>query len=146
MKKTFAACLFCLLIGLYFQCSAFSLKRNKEKAYIVLSKENLILNPPSMPDNQPVSVFSANKRIYFYVYNPDSFKSDYVRYQIIKQDDNAHVGGYSRVRNITRRLKDKNSFSDYFVLTGAGKYAIQIFDITNLNQWVAFGAFRVVED
>ena len=49
-------------------------------------------------------VFGINKRIYFLIYTPEGFKSDYIKYQIVKQDDNAHVGGYSRVRNITRRV------------------------------------------
>ena len=91
-------------------------------------------------------VFKVNKRIYFLIYVPDGFKSDYIKYQIVKQNDNAHVGGYNRVRNITRRVNDKNYYVDYFVLPEAGKYALQVFDITNLHHWLALGQFMVVND
>ena len=91
------------------------------------------------------SVFEVGKRIYFYVYTPEGFSSDYIKYQIVKQDDNAHVGGYTRVRNITRRVKNKHYYLDYFVLNEKGKYILQIFNIDNLHQWITYGEFRVVE-
>lgn len=92
------------------------------------------------------SVFRTGQRIYFLIYTKEGFSSDYIKYQIVKQDDNAHVGGYSRIRNITRRVSDKNSYVDYFVLSQPGKYIIQIFDITNLHHWLAVGQFRVVNE
>lgn len=97
---------------------------------------------------QPVSVFNKGEKIYFEVHNPNGFKSDYVKYQIVKQDDNANGldAGYTRCRNITKKLKDKNSFQDYFVLHKKGMYYLQIFDIENLQQWVALSAFKVVEE
>lgn len=121
-------------------------KKTKEKPYIILSASDLRGQKSYNPEAQKMSVFEINKRIYFYVYNPKGFETDYIRYQIVKQDDNAHEMGYNRIRNITRRLKDKYSYSDYFVLSQKGKYAIQIFDITNLHQWVAIGAFNVIEN
>jgi hypothetical protein len=48
------------------------------------------------------------------VYNPQGFKSDYIKYQVFKQDDKAHIGGYSRIRNITKKLNNKNYYIDYF--------------------------------
>ncbi len=91
-------------------------------------------------------VFKKSDKLYFYIYNKNGFKSDYLKYQIVKQDDNAHIGGYTRIQNKTIRLKNKNYYLDYFVLNQSGKYYIQIFDITNLNQWIAFGEFRVVDE
>ena len=72
-------------------------------------------------------------------------RSDYIKYQIVKQDDNAHVAGYTRIRNITCRVKNKNYYSDYFILFEEGKYFLQVFDIQNLHQWLVIGGFRVVE-
>jgi len=90
--------------------------------------------------------FKINTRIYFQVFNPNGFKSDYIKFQIVKQDDNAHTGGYTRIQNKTKRVKDKNYFCDYFVLSEAGKYFIQIFDIENLQHWLVLAHFRVVGD
>lgn len=91
-------------------------------------------------------VFRVGNRIYFLIYTPAGFKSDYIKYQIVKQDDNAHVGGYTRIRNITRRVNDKNYYIDYFVLSETGKYIIQVFDIENLHHWLALGRFLVKDE
>ena len=34
-------------------------------------------------------VFRVGDRIYFLIYTPEGFKSDYIKYQVIKQDDKA---------------------------------------------------------
>lgn len=91
-------------------------------------------------------IFKVNSRIYFLVYSEDGFKSDYIKYQIIKQDDKVENGGYSRIRNITKRVSNKNFYIDYFVLPEAGKYALQIFDIENVHHWLVFAHFLVVND
>jgi len=127
-------------------CSySFNLFKKKEKPYIVISSSNNVDGSNIEQKARQNSVFETGERIYFYVYNPDGFKSDYIKYQIVKQDDNAHIGGYTRIRNITKRISDKYKFSDYVVLSQKGKYFIQIFDIENLQQWVAIGSFLVVE-
>ena len=95
---------------------------------------------------EPVNVFRVGDRIYFSVLNKKGFKSDYIKYQIVKQEDNAHIGGYTRVMNKTVRLSNKNYYIDYIVLNLKGKYFIQIFDITNLQQWVVMGAFAVLDE
>ncbi len=91
------------------------------------------------------NVFKIGEKIYFLTYVPEGFKSDYIKYQIVKLDDNAHVAGYTRIRNITCRVKNKNYYSDYFILFEEGKYFLQVFDIRNLHQWLVIGGFRVVE-
>ena len=90
-------------------------------------------------------VFKAGNKIYFLAYIPEGFKSDYIKYQIVKQDDNAHVAGYTRIRNITCRIKNKNYYSDYFIIYEPGKYYLQVFDIQNLHQWLVIGGFKIVE-
>lgn len=95
---------------------------------------------------EPQSVFGLNSRIYFTIYSKEGFKSDYLKYQIIKQDDKAHDGGFSRIRNRTVKITNKNSYTDYFVLSEKGKYFIQVFDITNLHQWLALQWFRVIDE
>ncbi len=118
----------------------------KEKPTLFLSTNDPRL---TIQHNQKLAnqdVFKIGDRIYFLVYTPDGFKSDYIKYQVFKQDDNAHLGGYTRIRNITRRVYDKNYYVDYFILTEAGKYGLQIFDIENLHHWIAFGHFLVVNE
>ena len=95
---------------------------------------------------EPVNVFRVGDRIYFSIYSKQGFKSDFIKYQIIRQDDNAHIGGYSRIMNKTVRISNKNLYVDYFVLSRSGKYFIQIFDIQNLHQWLAMGAFAVLDE
>ncbi len=134
-----------LVILTLFQANAFIFKK-KEKPVLILSAKNPLVTENFDEKIAENSVFKINSRIYFLVYLPDGFKSNYIRYQIVKQDDNAHEGGYSRVRAKNVRIKDKHTYSDYFTLSQTGKYYIQIFDIENLHQWRAFGGFRVVEE
>ena len=116
-------------------------------------KPSLFLSPydprKEIAYEKPLSnhaVFKRLDRIYFLVYVPEGFKSDFIKYQIVKQDDKAHVGGFTRIRNKTCRVSDKNYYIDYFVIQDAGKYIIQIFDIENLHQWITYGHFRVVNE
>ena len=141
MKK-FLVILFLILVCA--PCYAFFWKK-KEKATLFLSSSDprITISYDEKINNE--DVFNIGDRIYFIIYNPEGFKSDYIKYQIFKQDNKAHVGGYSRVRNITRRVDNKNYYIDYFVLSEAGKYGLQIFDIENLHHWVAFAHFLVVE-
>ncbi len=123
-------------------CFAFK-KKPKAVLYMGNSVSDLI-SSASGNENFPWT-FKTNERIYFQIVNPKGFKSDFIRYQIVKQDDNAHVGGYSRIRNLTVKVKSRYDYTDYFVLSQKGKYYIQVFDIENLQQWLAIGSFLVVE-
>lgn len=142
MKKLLAILFLILLCAPSY---AFFFKK-KEKSSLFLSSidPRITISYDEKISNE--DIFNTGKRIYFLVYNPEGFKSDYIKYQIFKQDDNAHVGGYSRVRNITRKIDNRNYYIDYFVLSEAGKYGLQIFDIENLHHWVAFAHFLVVEE
>ncbi len=135
-----------LLVFLMFSfliCPCFAWGK-KPKALLYFAKTEDLLEK-SIFDDKKTGIFKIGEKIYFLAYTPLGFKSDYIKYQVVKQDDNAHVGGYSRIRNVTCRVKNKNYYSDYFILYEAGKYYLQIFDIENLNQWIVIGEFRVVE-
>lgn len=133
------------IIFLFFQANA-ALFKKKEKPVMILSAKDLSVHEVGCEETAEDSVFKINSRIYFLVYLPDGFKSSYIRYQIIKQDDNAHEGGYTRVGAKNIRIKDKYTYRDYFTVSQAGKYYLQIFDIENLHQWRAIGGFRVVDE
>ena len=120
--------------------------KKKEKPSLFLSNVDFrqaISLEEALPN---YSIFKKLDRIYFLVYVPEGFKSDYIKYQIIKQDDKAHVGGFTRIRNKTCRVNDKHYYIDYFVIQEAGKYVLQIFDIENLHHWITYGHFRVVDE
>lgn len=119
-------------------------KKEKPSLFLSSSDPSITISYDEKINNE--DVFKIGSRIYFIIYNPDGFKSNYIKYQIFKQDDNAHIGGYSRIRNITRRVNNKNYYIDYFVLSETGKYGLQIFDIENLHHWIAFAHFLVVEE
>ncbi len=135
-----------MILVIYPDSSSAAIFKKKQKPYLVLSETDLKKVSDLSSVIKKDSIFRTNSRIYFLVYCPYGFKSDYIKYQIVRQDDKAHVGGYTRIRNITRRVSDKYKYSDYFVLTQPGKYIIQIFDITNLHQWITYGVFLVVDE
>lgn len=118
----------------------------KEKPSLFLSSKDPRISVEYDNKLQNEDVFKLGDRIYFLIYTPEGFKSNYIKYQIIKQDDKAHIGGYSRIRNITKRVNNKNYYTDYFVLSETGKYILQIFDITNLHHWIAIGRFMVTNE
>ena len=142
IKKLLIIALFLLFAN---PCFAFFWDKKEKPSLFLSSKDPRI----EISADKPLSnegVFKLGDRIYFLIYNPEGFKSDYIKYQIVKQDDKAHVGGYTRIRNITKRVNDKNYYVDYFVLSETGKYIIQIFDITNLHHWLAITKFLVVNE
>ena len=140
-------CVIYILIFFTLSSSSFAFfGKKKAKPILLLSSTNPQVNKISNKPLENSSVFKKNERIYFLVYTEQGFKSNYIKYQIIKQDDKAHIGGYSRIRNVTTRVKDKNTYVDYFVLKESGKYIIQIFDIENLQHWIALGEFRVQDE
>lgn len=142
MKKIAAI----LLLILLFAPSYAFFWNKKEKPSLFLSSKDpkATISYDEKINNE--DVFNVGQKIYFLIYTPFGFKSDYIKYQIFKQDDNANVGGYSRIRNVTRKVDNKNFYIDYFVLSEKGKYGLQIFDIENLHHWIAFAHFLVIEN
>ena len=143
MKKLIYTLLFILLFA---SCSQAALFKKDAKPELYLTP----YDPRSVNEYnskiEPINVFKKGDRIYFSVFTKKGFKSDFIKYQIVRQDDNAHTAGYSRVMNRTVRVNNKNSYIDYFVINQKGKYFIQIFDIENLQQWIVMGAFAVFDE
>ncbi len=127
-------------------CSAGIFNRTDKKPVLFLTSYDPRIKSGYDDKIEPANVFRLGDRIYFSVYTKKGFKSDYIKYQIVRQDDNAHIGGYSRVMNKTVRVSNKNYYIDYFVINRTGKYFIQIFDIENLHQWIVMGAFAVLDE
>lgn len=117
--------------------------KKKEKPTLVLTSSNIEDYHQSNDKVTPMFNFKTGKKIYFLINNPEGFKSNYIKMQIIKQDDKTNIGGYTRIKNQTFRTNDRYHYSNYFTLSEAGKYFIQIFDIENLSQWLALEFFKV---
>ena len=135
-----------IFVNLFFILPVFSFGNKKLKSSLFLSKTDPLIFDNYDTKIQQDRYFRLGDKIYFLIQNPQGFSSDYVKYQIVKQDDNAHIGGYSRVINKTVRLKNKYYFSDYFVLYQTGKYYIQIFDIIDTNHWLNIEGFAVINE
>ena len=120
--------------------------KKKLPTTLILSSVNPLVYDMFDEKIQTTRYFTKGSRIYFLIQNPNGFKSDYIRYQIVKQNDNAHIGGYTRVKNQTAKVKDKYYFSDYFVLYQTGKYYLQVFDITDTNHWLNLEGFAVIDE
>lgn len=142
MKKTLIILL--ILLATFPSYASFWNKKAKPSLFLSSKDPRASIEYDNKIQNE--DVFNLGDKIYFLIYTQEGFKSDYIKYQIIKQDDKAHVGGYSRIRNITKRVTNKNYYIDYFVLSETGKYILQIFDITNLHHWIALGQFVVVNE
>ena len=141
MKKIISI-VFLFLVSFSSVCDARIFQKKQKPTLILSPYDPREVKYEAMP--QEASMFKTGERIYFFIYVPEGFKSQYIKYQIVKQDDNAYVGGFTRERNVTVKVKDKNSYVDYFVINQKGKYFIQIFDITDVHHWLAIGAFRVL--
>lgn len=140
MKKLII--LFLISISFFFNLA----QAKKEKPILIITSKKPELSKSVLGDVKSEFYLKRNSKIYFIVYTKEGFKSDYIKYQIVQQNNNAHVGGFTRVRNITARVKNKNYFQDYFQISMPGKYYLQVFDIENLQQWITMGEFRVIND
>ncbi len=141
MKKIIS---FLLLFAFLFP-QAFAFKKKKQKTSLILTSFNPLVYNGFDTKIQENRYFKAGDKIYFLIQNPNGFESNYIKYQVIKQDDNAHIGGYSRILNKTEKLKNKEYFSDYFVLYQKGKYYLQVFDIKDTNHWLNLEGFMIID-
>ena len=143
MKKIILLFLMLLILPSF---GAFWDKWGKDRAVLYLTPYNPFENLGYDTKLESVNAFAIGKRIYFTIYAKNGFESDYIVYQVVKQDDNAHIGGYTKIKNATVRVNNKNFYCDYFVLHQKGKYYIQVFDLADTNHWLAIGEFVVVEE
>ncbi len=145
MKKNIFLCLI-LIMFVFCQNASFAFGKKTSPTLYLTPYDPASTSHYNDNKVEPVNVFACGTRIYFSVYTKKGFKSNFIKYQIVKQDDNAHMGGYSRVMNRTVKVSNKHEYSDYFVINKAGKYFIQIFDIVDLQHWITMGAFAVVDN
>ena len=134
-----------LFLGCFLFLPSYAFKKKKLPTSLILTSFDPLVKDGFDVKIQEDRYFKKGEKIYFLIQNPNGFASDYIKYQIIKQDDNAHIGGYSRFLNKTAKLKNKNYFSDYFVLYQKGKYYLQVFDITDTNHWLNLEGFMVID-
>ena len=85
MKKVFLVVILSLLVSGI--CFAWG-KKQKPLLYLGNSLEEIEKSILNSSDKN--NVFLTGNKIFFLVYTPFGFKSDYIKYQIVKQDDNAH--------------------------------------------------------
>ena len=87
---------FLIILFLFLFCTptyAFLFKK-KEKPSLFLSSRDPKLTISYDEKINSEDVFKIGSKIYFLIYNPEGFKSNYIKCQIFKQDNNAHIGGY----------------------------------------------------
>ena len=143
MKKVILVLLFFIIFTPTSFC--WSIWSKKEEPVLILSSNDPSEKLSYDEKIKECSVFKTGQKIYFFIYVPEGFESQYIKYQIVKQDDKAHIGGYTRIFNYLKKVSNKHTYSDYFTLSQAGKYYIQVYNITNLHRWIVLGRFNVVE-
>lgn len=89
--------------------------------------------------------FEAGKRIYYLFYSPKKIKAEFIRVQVGKTVDNAPKGGYNVVWSSDYRVMKQNVFYYYdnFTLYLPGRYVMQVFDVNNLSEPLAWNYFYV---
>ena len=89
--------------------------------------------------------FEAGKRIYYLFYSPKKIEAEFIRVQILKSGDNIPKGGYNIILSQDHRIMKQNMFYYYdnFTLYQTGRYIMQVFDIENLSEPLAWNYFYV---
>ncbi|MCD8377391.1 MAG: hypothetical protein LUB59_01235 [Candidatus Gastranaerophilales bacterium] len=115
--------------------------KDKEKPGILFSKEPITIHNVMNASRN----FEVGQKIYYLFYTPDKIKSEFIRVQVFKAGDNVPRGGYSIVWTGDYRIMKQNMYYYYnnFVLHSAGRYVMQVFDVDNLGQPLAWNFFYV---
>ncbi len=89
--------------------------------------------------------FESGSRIYYLFYTPKKIKSEFIRIQVGKTGDNIPKGGYTIVWSNDYRIMKQNMYYYYnhFTLRIPGRYVMQVFDIDNLSEPLAWNYFFV---
>ena len=89
--------------------------------------------------------FEAGKRIYYLFYSPKKINAEFIRVQVGKTVDTAPKGGYNVVWSNDYRIMKQNVFYYYdnFTLYLPGRYVMQVFDVNNLSEPLAWNYFYV---
>ncbi len=105
-------------------------------------------------NNQPITrenalydkkTFLPETRIYYLFIAPKKMSNDFIRVQIFKMTDKAHLGGYEVVRTKDYRLMQDERYyhSNYFVLYEKGRYVMQVFSHDDFKNPLAVNYFYV---
>jgi hypothetical protein len=111
------------------------------------SQKPFIVFSPS-PINQQTrmrEVFKSGERVYYGIVNPKGFEDSVIKVNIFKKDDTSEFWGYSYYSNREHKLTNQNYYTDYFVIHQKGLYVMQVFEITDLQDPVVLGNFRIVD-
>ncbi len=100
---------------------------------------------PITETTRPQQVFKSGERVYYAVVNPKGFEDKVIKVNIFKKDDTSEFWGYSYYSNREYKLTNQNYYTDYFIIYQKGLYVMQVFEITNLQDPVAFGSFRIAD-
>jgi len=108
-----------------------------DKPFIVFNSE------PITPESQYQYTFPVSKRIYYAVVMPKGFKDKVIKIQVFKKDETSDFWGYSYVTNRTVELQHDKFYRDYMVLHQTGRYAMQVFYLSNLHKPLMVADFWV---
>lgn len=108
-----------------------------QKPFIVFS------SAPITETTRPQQVFKSGQRVHYGVINPKGFKDRVIKINMFKKDDTSEFWGYNYYSNREHKLTNQNYYTDYFVIYQKGLYVMQVFEITNLQDPVALGSFRI---
>ncbi len=112
---------------------------NKEEAGILFNSQ------PITKDTALNSgrTFEAGKKVYFLFYTPKELKTEFIRVHIFTAGDNIPKGGYNIIWTKDFRIMKNNHYyyHDCFVIHKAGRYVMQVFDIHDLSQPLAWNYF-----
>lgn len=128
-------------LSLIFVCFVLCGCEEKKTAGILFNSE------PITKDNllHASRTFESGKRIYYLFYTPKKIKAEFIRVQVGKTGDNIPKGGYTIVWSCDYRIMKQNMYYYYdnFTLHSAGRYVMQVFDIENLSEPLAWNYFYV---
>lgn len=106
-------------------------KKNKLKPYVLFGKDTI--SQSSLTNIE--KFFSVGQKINFLVYNPDGFKSNLVRIQILKKDEKVEQWGISIVHARDIQIDtSKPYFTNTIVLWQEGYYIFRVFSHDNMKK------------
>jgi hypothetical protein len=132
---------FKIILVLFLVCVCVCGCKDKEKAGILFNKEPITKSNVMNASR----TFEVGERIYYLFYTPKKITSEFIRIQVFKAGDNIPRGGYSIVWTCDYRVMRDNMYYYYnhFVLHSAGRYVMQVFDVNNLSEPLAWNFFYV---
>lgn len=109
---------------------------------IILFNKEPVTKQNALKDSK---TFQTGNRIYYLFIAPKKMENDFIRVQIFKMTDKAHLGGVEVVRTKDFRLMEGERYyhTDYFVLYASGRYVMQVFSHDDFKNPLAVNDFYV---